>query len=210
MECKVCNVCGKTKTVDSFNIFYNTKKLRGYCKICEKNKRHKRDVKYRENNRNKVNNSVKKYRENNKEKIKEYDKKYRENNNEKINEKNRIWRNKVSKDPYYIIKNNTSKMISKVIKRNGYSKKSKTNEILGCSYEEFKEHIESKWEYWMSWDNYGNPKDGILEENKTWDIDHIVPISSAETEDDIIKLNHFTNLQPLCSYVNRIIKKDII
>jgi hypothetical protein len=210
MECKVCNVCGKTKTVDSFNIFYNTKKLREYCKICEKNKRHKRDVKYRDNNRNKVNDSVKKYRENNKEKIKEYDKKYRQNNKEKINKKNRIWRNKVSKDPYYIIKNNTSKMISKVIKRNGYSKKSKTNEILGCSYEEFKEHIESKWEDWMNWNNYGNPKDGILEENKTWDIDHVVPISSAETEDDIIKLNHFTNLQPLCSYVNRIIKKDII
>ena len=48
----------------------------------------------------------------------------------------------------------------------------------------------------------------LLEVNKTWDIDHITPISSAETEDDVIKLNHFTNFQPLCSYTNRVIKRD--
>ena len=60
----------------------------------------------------------------------------------------------------------------------------------------------------MNWDNKGNPKDGILELNKTWDIDHIIPISTAITEEDIIRLNHYTNLQPLCSYYNRNIKKD--
>jgi hypothetical protein len=35
-------------------------------------------------------------------------------------------------------------------------------------------------------------------------------ISSAKNEDDIIKLNHYTNLQPLCSKFNRDIKKDKI
>ena len=60
----------------------------------------------------------------------------------------------------------------------------------------------------MNWDNYGNPKDGIYELSKTWDIDHMIPISSAKTEEELIKLNHYTNLQPLCSYVNRFIKKD--
>jgi hypothetical protein len=60
----------------------------------------------------------------------------------------------------------------------------------------------------MTWDNKGNPEDGILEPNKTWDIDHIIPLSSCKTEDDVIKLNHYTNLQPLCSYTNRYIKKD--
>jgi len=43
--------------------------------------------------------------------------------------------------------------------------------------------------------------------NFGWDIDHITPVSSAKTEEDIIKLNHFTNLKPLCSYINRDIKK---
>lgn len=59
----------------------------------------------------------------------------------------------------------------------------------------------------MTWDNKGNPKDGIYELNKTWDVDHIIPLSSAKSVEDIIKLNHYTNLQPLCSYVNRFIKK---
>jgi hypothetical protein len=50
--------------------------------------------------------------------------------------------------------------------------------------------------------------DGIYEPNKSWDIDHIIPLSSAINEYDILKLNHYSNLQPLCSYINRYIKKD--
>jgi hypothetical protein len=50
----------------------------------------------------------------------------------------------------------------------------------------------------------------IEEEDNKWDIDHIIPISSAESEDDVIRLNHYTNLQPLCSYTNRYIKRDSI
>jgi hypothetical protein len=62
----------------------------------------------------------------------------------------------------------------------------------------------------MNWNNHGNPIDGIYTINKTWDIDHIIPLSSAKTEEDIIKLNHYTNLKPLCTYYNRFIKKDKI
>lgn len=57
----------------------------------------------------------------------------------------------------------------------------------------------------MDWDNYGK-YNGI--ECFGWDIDHVVPISNAITEEDIIRLNHFTNLQPLCSKINRDIKRD--
>ena len=39
-------------------------------------------------------------------------------------------------------------------------------------------------------------------------LDHVVPLSTAKKEEDIIKLNHYTNLQPLCSKINRDIKKD--
>jgi hypothetical protein len=55
----------------------------------------------------------------------------------------------------------------------------------------------------MIWDNYGLY-------NGTeygWDIDHIIPSSSAITEEELLKLNHFSNLQPLCSYFNRDIKR---
>lgn len=37
-----------------------------------------------------------------------------------------------------------------------------------------------------------------------------IPLSSVTSEEDIIRLNHYTNLQPLCSYINRYIKKDLI
>ena len=57
----------------------------------------------------------------------------------------------------------------------------------------------------MNWDNYGlyNGELGY-----GWDIDHIKPISSASTEQEVITLNHYTNLQPLCSKVNRDVKKN--
>jgi hypothetical protein len=91
------------------------------------------------------------------------------------------------------------------IKRNGYSKKTKTYEILGCSYEDFKTHIELQFQTWMNWNNYGLCNN---EFNYGWDIDHIVPLASAKTEEELLKLNHYTNLQPLCSHTNRNIKKD--
>ena len=59
----------------------------------------------------------------------------------------------------------------------------------------------------MNWNNKGL-YNGEL--NYGWDIDHIVPISSAITEEDIIRLNHYMNLQPLCSKINRDIKRDTI
>jgi HNH endonuclease len=79
--------------------------------------------------------------------------------------------------------------------------------ILGCSFEDFKIYLESKFEIWMNWGNYGlyNGELGY-----GWDIDHIIPISFAETEEDVIRLNHFTNLQPLCSKINRDIKSNFL
>ena len=87
----------------------------------------------------------------------------------------------------------------------GYSKKSKTCEILGCSYEDFKIYLESKFENWMNWENKSLYNGDF---NYGWDIDHIIPLSSAKTEEDLIKLNHYLNLQPLCSKFNRNVKRN--
>lgn len=44
--------------------------------------------------------------------------------------------------------------------------------------------------------------------NYGWDLDHIILVSTGVTKEEIIELNNYTNLQPLCSKINRDIKKD--
>jgi hypothetical protein len=176
-------------------------------KYVEENKERKKeyDLKYREDNVEKRKALAKEYYQKNKQKLKEQAKIYRDNNKDKRNE---YEKNRKSNDILYKLTCSIRSLIKESIKRKGGNKPTKTENILGCSFEEFKQHLESKFEDWMNWDNYGNPKDGILELNKTWDIDHIIPTSSATTEDELIKLNHYSNLQPLCSFVNRNIKKN--
>jgi len=89
-------------------------------------------------------------------------------------------------------------MIRNSLKNNGFVKKERTNIILGMPIEEFKIYLENKFTDKMCWENYG----------VVWDIDHIVPLSTAITEEDVLRLNHYTNLQPLDSYINRNVKKD--
>jgi hypothetical protein len=117
------------------------------------------------------------------------------------------YKNRLDTDSLFKFKRSIINLIRVSIKNRKFSKKTKTAKILGCTYDEFRIGIESKWENWMSWDNYGlyNGK-----KNYGWDLDHIIPTSSAKTEEESIILNHHTNFQPLCSYVNRYVKKDKI
>ena len=75
-------------------------------------------------------------------------------------------------------------------------KKSKglsTASILGCSMVELKLHLEKQFLPGMTWDNHGQIG---------WHVDHIIPLSTATTEADVIRLNHYSNLQPLWYYDN--------
>ena len=147
----------------------------------------------------------------NSEKKKLYQKEYNKNKPLTSKEKDKKWkRDKYKNNSLFKLITDTRNNINKYFRNNNIVKNIKTQEILGCTFEEFKMHLESLFESWMNWDNHGDPKDGILELNKTWDIDHIIPISSAKTENDIIRLNHYTNLRPLCSYINRHIKRNLI
>lgn len=164
--------------------------------------------KWRDANKEKIKEVGQKFYLNNKEKVKNYSKEYFIQNKEKINSRlNKYYKNRRETDFIYKIKISIRNLIRDKIRKNGFTKKSKTNEILGCSYIDFKLYIESKFESWMSWENYGK-YNGEL--NYGWDIDHIIPTSIARSEEEIIKLNHFTNLQPLCSKINRDIKRDKI
>ena len=85
---------------------------------------------------------------------------------------------------------------------NGNKKYNHAIDLLGCSIEEAKQHLERQFKYGMSWDNWG--VDG-------WHIDHIIPIASFDftKEEDQYRCFHYTNLQPLWADEN-IMKRDKI
>lgn len=71
---------------------------------------------------------------------------------------------------------------------------------LGCSIEEFRVHLESQFEPWMNWDNYGK----YNKNRKTWHIDHIRPLSSFDLSNrsQLLKACKYTNLQPMLAKDN--------
>jgi hypothetical protein len=117
---------------------------------------------------------IEKYRNSQKgrEYMREYSKKYR-----KI---------KKAIDPLYDISGRLRRRVGKAIVAKGYTRKSKTGDIIGCTWEDLKKYIESKFQDGMTWEN-----------RNSWHIDHIIPLASAKSVEELYKLNHYTNLQPL-------------
>jgi len=72
----------------------------------------------------------------------------------------------------------------------GNYKSGSTVKDLGCSIEKLKQHIESKWQPGMNWDNYGR---------NGWHIDHIKPLCKFDLSDrvQLKKACNYNNLQPL-------------
>jgi hypothetical protein len=221
---KVCKKCNLLKDIDNFYIRKDGR-IENRCKSCikeinmlrkEKIKEYKKQ--YYSNNKEtiklKLDNlsdekkqKLKISKKNSYEKNKHKYKEYYEKNKDKLR-KNRRDNHKIKMDTdiMYRLKHGFTRRLNKSLKRGNFLKSNSIPllESIGCSFEEFKIYLESKFENWMSWENYGL-YNGEL--NYGWDIDHIIPISSAKTEEEIIKLNHYTNLQPLCSRINRDIKK---
>ncbi len=59
---------------------------------------------------------------------------------------------------------------------------------LGCTLTELKNHLESRFQPGMAWNNYGQ-----------WHIDHIKPLASFNLlkREQFLQAVHYTNLQPL-------------
>jgi hypothetical protein len=123
-----------------------------------------------------------------------YMKEYRKDNPEKVKfHKTKNRKKRLENDPKYRLKNNVRRLILLSFSKNGYSKNSKTNKILGIDYDGFMRYIESKFTGNMSWENRGE-----------WELDHKVPLSLGKTEMDIVRLNHYSNFQPLWRKENSI------
>jgi hypothetical protein len=104
------------------------------------------------------------------------------------NSRNRFLR---KTDPLFLLKCRIRCRTSLYFKRKQLNKNSDTAAMIGCSWEFLQEHIEQQFVVGMNWGN-----------RSSWHIDHIVPLASAETEERLIELCHYTNLQPLWAQDN--------
>jgi hypothetical protein len=140
---------------------------------------------YYEQNREKIKENRKAYREQNREKLKGYKKAYREQNRSRL----RIYyRNRRKTDINFKIGENLRRRIRHALK--GNSKSQNTLELLGCSDDFAKKHLENQFQPGMSWKNYGF---------SGWHVDHIIPCASFDLSnpEQQKKCFHYSNLQPL-------------
>jgi hypothetical protein len=185
-------------------------KKRGYEN--NKDKILKKNAEWRKKNPEKNKELMKSYRDKNKEILKIKKNEYKEKNRDKVLESTRKWvkenyqrylekKREYSKSEiglekkrknYHKNKEKNNHIIAwrrvliNTIKRLGTSKEGKTNELLGYSALELKEHIEKRFVSGMTWDNWGE-----------WHIDHIIPVSNFDKSENIRIINSLDNLQPL-------------
>lgn len=209
---KTCKSCFKNKEFNQFIKRVISKDgYTDHCKQCVKFKRDnrsqeqkqiekKRNKLWAENNKEKLKETKKAWKEINREEVKEYEKQWHSNNKENRAKQARTKYNKPNS--IFKIKANLRTRFNNAIKR-GQKAGSAVGD-LGCSIEEFKSYIESKFEFWMNWSNYG-PYDA---NRKTWQFDHIKALANVDltNRDEFLKVAHYTNYQPLLAIDN--IKKS--
>ena len=186
---KICKTCGLHKPLFQYNI--DRKSKDGYCYSC-KDCCKERSRKWKKENQE----HIKQYRKNfyalNSEEAKKSVKLWRNENRDRFNSYRREYKkSKREQDPFFKLRQTLSNRTTIAFKLNGWSKRSKTQEMLGADYNTVMSHIESRFKKGMTWGNQGE-----------WHLDHIIPLSSAKTEQELIQLCHYTNLQPLWAEEN--------
>jgi glutaredoxin len=168
--------CTKCKEVKSLDEFYNNKNYKDgktfMCIVCvTKIVKDKRAIKIKQNLE---------YRETNKDRIKEYEKEYQKS----------LYKNRIKTDPLLKLTIRIRSLIFTSIKNKGYSKKTRTYNILKCKYC-----------FLMQWLN-GIASNGYAFGTGDLHIDHVIPVSWAQTEEELYLLNHYSNFQLLTSFEN--------
>lgn len=178
------------QTLQSF--YKNASNKPTLCKRCIKENRKN----YYQINKTKQKEQTKKYDLNHIDNIKGRQKKYYNSNNGK--QKRCKYYKHYFKNQY---KNNVQFKLSVLLRsrlreaiKNNQKVGSAVND-LGCSIYELKQHLESKFQEGMTWNNHGV---------HGWHIDHIIPLSlfDLENREQFLKACHYTNLQPLWSTDN--------
>ena len=186
METKICKICGIEKNIEEFRKSYSSLRKKYYyrseCRECERKQN-------REYNRRKYNNTGKeldkKYHDEHREFYREYNKKYYQEHKKEINEKRRKrkWNDRI-----FYLTINVRKSILNSFNRKSYKKSNKTEKITGLKNEQMTKYLLKTFK-----DRYGYEWDG----KESVHIDHIMPLATAKTEEEVIKLCYYTNLQLL-------------
>jgi hypothetical protein len=87
---------------------------------------------------------------------------------------------------------NLNNRYSNLVKSYDFEMEKSPTEVLGISREELEVYIQKRFRDGMTWDNYGTH----------WVGDHILPISEIKSYDDLVRICHYTNLQPLLKTEN--------
>ncbi len=204
-NCKECK-----KKYEHSQYLKNREKVLERCRIHDLEHSEERRE-YRRLHKDHIKEYNEKYRLENKDKLKEYQKahaaeiserqrKYRNKNKEHIKElaieyykKNPHYhrdydKKRMKSDELYKFKKLVRNMIRASFGRKGLRKTKGTAHIVGCDYKFLQEYLLKTYK-----NNYGTEWDG----KQVVHIDHIIPLSTAKTEEEIIKLCYYTNLQLL-------------
>jgi len=159
MKTRLCNHCNLEKEI---NLFETTKQ----CKKCRNKKRNTPEQKerrklYRQKNREKLRIGRNRWAKRNRERDNGYKQKWRANNKNKEYE---YQKNRRKTNVGYRIAQNLRHRVWLALE--GGVKSKPTKKMLGCSIDEFKIYLESRFIEGMTWDNYGE---------NGWHVGHILP-----------------------------------
>jgi len=170
---KKCTKCGEFKSLQDFGNRKDCKEgKRNHCKICKR--QYYND--YIKKNKDKIKKDRKAYNIKNKDKNKHYSAEY--------------FKLRKKTDLLFKLRCNISSNMSSAIKRQGYSKKTKAYNILKCEFS-----------FFMDWLN-GVASNGYTYGIGDLQLDHVIPISLAETEEEMLLLSHYSNYQLLSADEN--------
>ena len=184
-EHKICRRCGVDKALSEY--YKDKTHADGHKNICKECIAVYDRERYREN-REEIKQCKKNYYRENKERIKQCKKNYYRENKERINKRNcERAKRRLKTDPIFKLKHQVRNLIWGSFNRRGYVKSARAEAILGCKMEDFMAYLKQTWfdKYHTEW--VGQP----------CEIDHIVPLAIAKTEEEVIKLCHYTNLRLL-------------
>lgn len=193
--------CGEVKNVEEFDKHKgkNGDMYRiSYCRSCEKIR-------------------AAQHRINNIDYIKYKEKEYRSKNRKKLSEENNIYyKNRKKVDPEFKLRKNLSSIISIKLSNNNGSKEGKSCiKYLSYTVKQLKQHLESLFEPWMNWNNYGRYYVKTWNDNDQstwiWNIDHIIPQSDLPYDSmehsNFLKCWSLENLRPYSAKQNNIDNK---